>query len=96
MDALSRVRRAIVVALCAATAIAVLGPELVRHTVGGDCRVFWQLAGAAARVDPSGNLVIDTGPCPLSGGQTVAVWIAAVAIALIAGVTTMRLSGGRD
>jgi hypothetical protein len=96
MDALSRARRAIMVALCAGIAIAALGPELVRHTVGGDCRVFWQLAGAGARVDPSGNLVIDTGPCPLTGGQTVAVWVAAVAIAVIAGVTTLRLAHGGD
>jgi hypothetical protein len=90
MDALSRARRVIVVALCAGITIAALGPELVRHTVGGDCRVFWQLARAGARLDPSGNLVIDTGPCPLTGGQTVAVWIAAVGIAVIAGVTTLR------
>jgi hypothetical protein len=67
----------------------------VRDTVGGDCLVLWQLAGSGARVDSSGNLVIEAGSCPLTGGQTAAVWVAAVAIALIVGVTALRLSRRR-
>lgn len=92
MESLTRARGAIVVALCAGTAIALLGPELVRHTVGGDCRVLWQLAEAGAHVDSSGNLMIDTGTCPLSGAQTAAVWITALAVALIAGIASLRLA----
>ena len=86
-----RARRSIVVALAAGIASLMLGPALVRHTVGGgDCTGHWVLAGA--HVDTDGNLVIDPVSCPLTGFQTMAVWVAALAIALIAGIATARLA----
>ena len=87
---LTRARWAAVVALAAGSVTWLLAPALLRHTVGGDCRVFWKLAGA--QVDTNGNLVIDPGTCPLTGAETMAVWITALAVALIAGVATLRLA----
>jgi hypothetical protein len=90
-SALTRARWAIVVALAAGIAALVLGPALVRHTVGGgDCTGHWELAGA--HVDTNGNLVIDPVSCSLTGFQTTAVWVTALAVALIGGITTARLA----
>jgi hypothetical protein len=91
LSALMRARRTIVVALAAGIAALMLGPALVRHTAGGgDCTGHWVLAGA--HVDTDGNLVIDPVSCPLTGFQTVAVWVTALAVALIAGIATARLA----
>lgn len=87
---LSRARWAVLVAVAAGTATLMLGPALVRHIVGaGDCTGLWKLAGA--QIDPNGNLVVDPGLCPLTGLQTTAVWMTAVAMGLIAAITTFRL-----
>ena len=87
---LTRARWAAVVALAAGSVAWLLAPALVRHTIGGECTGFWKLAGA--QIDTNGNLVIDPGSCPLTGAETMAVWITALAVALIAGVATLRLA----
>ena len=91
LSALMRARRTVVAALAAGTATLMLGPALIRHTIGGgDCTGHWVLAGS--HVDTDGNLVIDPVSCPLTGFQTTAVWVTALAVALIAGIATARLA----
>lgn len=90
LSAITRARWAIVVALAMGIATLVLGPALVRHVGGGDCTGYVELIGA--RVDTNGNLVIDPVSCPMTGFQTTAVWVTALAVAVIAGITTARLA----
>jgi hypothetical protein len=91
--ALSRARWALLVALAAGTAVWLVMPAVVRRTLGGDCRLFVELVGV--HDDGRGNLVLDRDSCPLTHPEVQAVWLVALVVAMLAGLLTLRLMGGR-
>ena len=64
-----------------------------RRTIGGDCRTFW--VPADVRLDAGGGLPIDPNSCRLTGPGTLAVWVTAVAMAVLVALAAKRLMGAR-
>ena len=92
-SALTRARWALLVALAAGTAVWLVMPAVVRRTLGGDCRLFVEPLGL--HVDQNGTLVLDRDLCPLTHPEVVAVCLVALVVAVLAGLVTLRLIGGR-
>jgi hypothetical protein len=92
-SALTRTRWALVAALIGGTAVWLVMPAVVRRTLGGDCRLV--VVPVGLYVDRNGTLVLDRDSCPFSHPEVVAVWLVALVVAVLAGLLTLRLVGGR-
>jgi len=91
--AVTRARWALVAALIGGTAVWLVMPAAVRRTLGGDCRLVVEPVGVPFR--SAWRPVLDRDSCPLSHPEVVAVWLVALVVALLVGLVTRRLVGGR-